>query len=72
MKQALLTSREAIRRDTPTLSVVSFTTTVGPYRISPFPRGQEKYGTLLCNIRRGRFGLSTADAERLISWMAQA
>jgi hypothetical protein len=72
MNQALLASRKAIRRDTPTLSVESFTTTVGPYRISPFPRGPEKYGTQFCNALQGRFGLSAAAAERLKSWMAQS
>lgn len=39
MTSAASKIQEAIRSDTPTLAVESFTTTVGPYRIAPFPRG---------------------------------
>src|SRR5436309_117904 len=45
MTVMLSTIHKAIRSDTPSLPVVSFTTTVGPYRIVPFSRGDRRYDT---------------------------
>ena len=51
---AFFTICREIRFDTTPQSLESFTTREGPYRISPFPRGIQKYGWVVLVNGKGR------------------